>query len=91
MSFRTKRCFVATGVFFLGIVFTLASPQDFVNFLMGGFIGLSLIWFSEGFGNFTGWWGSSHGSFTRVDKTSPPILIEFFGWGVLLSSFLVSI
>jgi hypothetical protein len=81
MSFRTKRRFVAFAVLLFGVIFTVGSLQDFVNFVMGGLVGLAIIWFSEPIGKNLNIPGTSGGVGSE--------LAELAGWGIILINFLL--
>lgn len=87
MTFRTKRYFFAIISSLLMIGYSFFVSKDFLTILAITLCGMAMIIFSEPLGNMTGLVGGSKMSSKIIDKRTPPIFIEVFGWVLVVFSF----
>ena len=76
------------AVLYMALAYFQHDANSFFDLLGYLILPLACIWFSDEMGNFFGLGLGGHG-FARVDESSPPSLIKFMGWVLLLLPILV--
>jgi hypothetical protein len=68
------------AITYIVLAFTIEKTVPFAATVAAGTIlPLALIWFPDFFGGLTGW-----GTRARIDRPSPPGLVSFMGWFLLV-------